>query len=518
VSATPEERRARLADAPMEPVEGTVDIDVPIDKLWPLFARANLWSHWNRCFFWAWNRQLRRGAKLIWFFQPIRWFWPYKMFAVADIVELEGQGSRRKVTWEVTALPGFFARHTYHAEDLGDGRTRFGSWEKACGPSFERMRRFWIAHFKFVCEESLAGARRLSGLAQARGALTEPAVRRMGLAGRSARGLALALVLLAVGAGAWFHRSFVRLHARELAPGVTAVFGGGGNALVVDGGDEVLIVDAKFPPGSLALRDWVATHTRGRVTYVVDTHYHYDHATGNDLYPGATLIAHQRVPALMRANDGALWADHPQGIPGGALAVGDDAPVQLQIGAHQVVVFHPGFAHTHADVCVYLPHEDILATGDLLFFTYYPFFDLRPGGADLAGLVVADRRLASQHSTATVVPGHGPIASASDLARYADYIQQLSEEIRARIQRGMPEPEIARSIDLARWSLSTLPSFHDGQLSWATARSNIRDVYALVKRDLDASNGTGKGTATANTNQPHATPANPPGSPFHAAD
>src|ERR1044071_8897920 len=126
MSVSPEQRREQLAAAPMEPVEGTVDGDVPIDRLWPLFARASLWSRWNRCFFWAWNQQLRRGDKLVWIFQPIRWFLPYKMFATADIVELESAGPRRKVTWEVNALPGFFARHTYHAEDLGGGRTRFG--------------------------------------------------------------------------------------------------------------------------------------------------------------------------------------------------------------------------------------------------------------------------------------------------------------------------------------------------------------------------------------------------------
>jgi hypothetical protein len=62
------------------------------------------------------------GRKLIWAFQPIRWYYLYKMFAIANIVNVESQS---KVTWEVTALPGFYARHTYHMEDLGNGRSRF---------------------------------------------------------------------------------------------------------------------------------------------------------------------------------------------------------------------------------------------------------------------------------------------------------------------------------------------------------------------------------------------------------
>lgn len=116
-----EARRQQLKDYPVRPVEGTVDLPVPIDELWSLFRRADLWNRWNACFTWAKNRDLVVGQKLIWMFEPLRWFYPYKMFAIADIVEHDSSGPRRKVTWEVTALPGFFARHTYHAEDLGNG-------------------------------------------------------------------------------------------------------------------------------------------------------------------------------------------------------------------------------------------------------------------------------------------------------------------------------------------------------------------------------------------------------------
>ena len=65
----------------------------------------------------------------------------------------------RKVTWEVTVLPGFYALHTYLVEDLGEGRSRFGSWEKAMGPTFRSLKWFWVAHFVFVKDRSLVGAR-----------------------------------------------------------------------------------------------------------------------------------------------------------------------------------------------------------------------------------------------------------------------------------------------------------------------------------------------------------------------
>ncbi len=99
----------------MAPVQGTVEVDVPIGILWEAFRHANWWPRWNPCFFWARNKDLVAGRKLVWAFQPIKWWWLYKMFAIATIVEVEKE---RNVTWEVTALPGFYARHSYTLERI----------------------------------------------------------------------------------------------------------------------------------------------------------------------------------------------------------------------------------------------------------------------------------------------------------------------------------------------------------------------------------------------------------------
>ena len=147
----------------MAPVAGTVDVTVPIDVLWACFAHADHWQRWNPCMFWVQNRDLELGQELVWVFEPIQWGYLYKLPARARIVELE---PRRKVTWEVTFIPGFYARHTYSMQDLGDGRTRFGSWEKAMGLTFRLLQALWLAHFTFVRDRSLAGMQSLEALYQ----------------------------------------------------------------------------------------------------------------------------------------------------------------------------------------------------------------------------------------------------------------------------------------------------------------------------------------------------------------
>ena len=461
----------------MTPVHGTVEINVPLAVLWEAFRQANLWPRWNKCFFWAWNRNLVVGQQLVWTFQPIRWWYLYKIFSLAKIVEVVPE---TKVTWEVNALPGFYARHTYHMESLGEGRSRFGSWEQAMGPTFRLTRWFWIPHFVFVKNRSLDGAQYLEHVYRTSGKINADTLppRRYWLFYTFT-----ILLLAALLGGVWFYRTYVRLSDAEIAPGIHALFGGGGNSLVVKSGNDLLLVDTKFPPGSGALHRWV-TRNEGTPTTIVNTHYHYDHTSGNPDYPGVALFAQRQVPDLMRKRDPDLWKGNESAIPTNLV---DDVRT-LKVGAVEVTLTYPGPAHTHGDLWIDVRqnNQEIIATGDLLFHGYYPFMDLGEGGVDIQGLIQTVRRLAREHPGAVFVPGHGNVASATDLARYADYLQALSDAVAQARTNGLTEDQAARAIDLSRWNLSVLPSFHDAKLCWATAANNIRWVYRIQAKTANA--------------------------------
>ena len=124
-----------------------------------LFLDVRRWPEWNCCFWRSRVRggDVRIGATLVLAFNRIRPWCLYKLPATADIVELERHD---RVTWEASA-PGFHALHSYRFADLDGQRCRFGSWEVAEGPVYRATRRFWLAHFRYVCRESLTAARAL---------------------------------------------------------------------------------------------------------------------------------------------------------------------------------------------------------------------------------------------------------------------------------------------------------------------------------------------------------------------
>jgi hypothetical protein len=151
--------REITSDDPELPIDGTTDVALSAERMWEVFADVPGWRDWNPCM--AWSRvsggELKEGATLYWAFRPIRPRYLYRMPAVAKIVECEPE---RKVTWEASA-PGFHALHSYLFEPVGPDSSSFGSWEVAEGASYRLMRRFWLAHFRFVRDQSLAGARAL---------------------------------------------------------------------------------------------------------------------------------------------------------------------------------------------------------------------------------------------------------------------------------------------------------------------------------------------------------------------
>ncbi len=155
----PTGRRAVAYEPPL-PIAGSTDLELPVERLWTTFIDVPRWPDWNPCFSKASvdGGELEVGATLRFTFHPIERRYPYRLPAKAEIVELQ---EHDRVTWEVSA-PGFHAVHSYRFAAAGPERCRFGSWEVAEGPTYRALRRFWLAHFRFVCRESLAGAHTLS--------------------------------------------------------------------------------------------------------------------------------------------------------------------------------------------------------------------------------------------------------------------------------------------------------------------------------------------------------------------
>jgi len=187
-----------------------------------------------------------------------------------------------------------------------------------------------------------------------------------------------------------------------------------GEAIVIDGGDEVPGIARRLGAHGL------------RARYLVHTHAHIDHigALGplRERVGGAGLLHHADLPLYGTLAQQAMWIGMlapPQVVAlDGDLTDGD----VLSAGGIALRCIHtPG--HTPGSTSFALEHagSTVLFTGDTLFRGAVGRWDL--GGTSLADIVSSIRRKLLVHpDDSVVVPGHGPATTIGEERRENPYL------------------------------------------------------------------------------------------------
>ncbi|MDB5071818.1 MAG: hypothetical protein JWM87_2929 [Candidatus Eremiobacteraeota bacterium] len=187
-----------------------------------------------------------------------------------------------------------------------------------------------------------------------------------------------------------------------------------GEAIVIDGGDEVPEIARRLGTHGL------------RPRYLVHTHAHIDHigALGplRERVGGEGLLHHADLPLYATLAQQAMWI----GMPAAPHVVALDGDLTdgdvLRAGAIALRCIHtPG--HTPGSTSFALEAEDrtVLFTGDTLFRGAVGRWDL--GGTSLADIVSSIRRKLLVHDdAAVVVPGHGPATTIGEERRENPYL------------------------------------------------------------------------------------------------
>lgn len=202
------------------------------------------------------------------------------------------------------------------------------------------------------------------------------------------------------------------------------------NAGIVIGKDAVLVVDTLT--SAKEAEDFAADIrkiTDRPVRYVVNTHYHLDHALGNSFFVdmGARIIGHVKCrDAIIAGGDKMLENPAVFGLPPdfweGTRSVAPDTAFErgmiLDLGGLIVRLIHTGFAsHSAGSVIVHIPSQDVLFAGDILFTDFHPYI----GDGDLPGW---EKNLDFIHemNISHIIPGHGPLSSNKDIEDMKAYL------------------------------------------------------------------------------------------------
>jgi cyclase len=262
------------------------------------------------------------------------------------------------------------------------------------------------------------------------------------------------------------------------------------NAIVVVNDEDVLVVDPGITAAAAtALVADVKMLTNKPIRYVVDTHYHYDHAHGNQVFgPDVTIIGHEMTrrrllgPVLKErtyvTNATAAIASRFTALRQQIAAAADPrqrADLERQLAIHQLyadeqpklrptpptttlsrdMTLHRGSreiqirflgrAHTDGDVVVFLPKERVIATGDMITsgLSYTGDAFMREWPATLEQVIALDFD--------TVLGGHGtPFKGKDHLRNLQVYWRDFYAQATALRKQGVPPEEAAKRIDLTK--------------------------------------------------------------------
>jgi cyclase len=282
---------------------------------------------------------------------------------------------------------------------------------------------------------------------------------------------------LAAPAAAQQDFSKVEVKAENLAPGVSVLFGAGGNIGVSHGEDGTVLIDDQFAPLTPKIQAAVAALGASPVKFLINTHWHGDHSGGNENFgkAGAVIMAHDNVRVRMATDQktpfGEVKASPKVALPVITYAEG----LKLHLNGEEVRVISVPPAHTDGDSVVHWTKSNVIHMGDLFFHKMsYPFVD-RSSGGDVRGVIAAaDKVLAMANDQTKIIPGHGAVASKADLQAYRDMLVAIVGKIEAAVKAGKSLEEVK--------AMKPADGFGVNPSGFITADRFVEMVYGTFKQ------------------------------------
>ena len=266
-------------------------------------------------------------------------------------------------------------------------------------------------------------------------------------------------------------------------------------------------------------------------TYVINTHAHDNHCSGNSLFKGAVVVGHEnlwddmqwiirrqtepdwkrghledaaqfvqnlqallpqvarnRIQTRLIRGEIKFWELFTQDLREGYEVVKPTLTFKdrytLDLGDLTLELVYFGKGHSRCDIAIYVPQEKLLVSGAVVYQrAHVPVIGEDSKLEDVhRAMAVLDGFLADGVQIAHVVPSHSPLLLRSDLPPARDYYQRMLTGVRAARQEGLTLPQT-----MARLALRpNFPAFRDmppGAWSHGMHERNIKNLWRILDED-----------------------------------
>ena len=236
------------------------------------------------------------------------------------------------------------------------------------------------------------------------------------------------------------------MDTHKLRNNVSVLEGSGGNIAVLTGSDGKVLIDAGIGVSRPQITKALSALGADPVTHLVNTHWHFDHADGNEWLhsAGAKIIAQQntrkRLSEVQRVED---WDYNFLPLPSGGIpSEVFEREHKLKLNGSSIGLKYYGPAHTDSDISVTFSEANIVHVGDTFWNGIYPFIDYSTGGSIDGMIAASDNNLAATTDETIIIPGHGkPVSNKAELKEFRDMLVAIRESVAKLKQQGRSRDE-----------------------------------------------------------------------------
>lgn len=225
-----------------------------------------------------------------------------------------------------------------------------------------------------------------------------------------------------------------------------------------------------------------------KVAYVINSHHHFDHTFGNQVFSGAVIIGHQYCPVDMLADYSNMdlfferlrditpvfekrldevgresaeaealnaWfllnTEFADEVQEGFVLTPPDMTfsdrMMLDCGDLKVRLIYHGSGHSRSDILVYVPEEGIVADGDVFDSLDLPVI-YTPDSNIPRWLEAWEEVLNDGKESLRVITGHHVILDRTTLLLFLDYVKDLWDEVFAARSEGLSLEQVKTQLKL----------------------------------------------------------------------
>lgn len=267
----------------------------------------------------------------------------------------------------------------------------------------------------------------------------------------------------------------------DLGAGIHMLMGQGGNLGLSVGDDGVFLIDDQYVTNAEVNLAKIEQLAKGKPKYLINTHWHFDHAGGNDTFgkAGATIFASDNVRKRLTGevkseSRGAPAVPAPKAaLPVVTFTTGIDFHLN---GQTIRAIRAPLPAHTDGDTFVYFVEADILHTGDTYMKNLYPFVDTGSGGTQAGFIAALEKILAVTGPNTRYIPGHGELATREDIEAAFAMHKGARAAVEALVKQGKTLEQTIAAKPLTPWT----PRFGKGGFINEDAYTTV--IYNELKK------------------------------------